>query len=92
MPTKLRRVRIEKNFSKRALSRAVGCAHPSIARWESAAVYPQPRLAKRLEDVLGVPAAQLLEVEEPTASEDDGLSSKGVPTKEHDATVKSHVR
>lgn len=51
----LRRVRIDRGLTVRALAREVGVAHTSVVAWEAGQCRPLPTRAVRLREVLGVP-------------------------------------
>lgn len=56
----LKRIRLERGLSLRALARQVGCSYNAIHTWEHGTARPQPRNAKALREALGVPLDLLL--------------------------------
>jgi len=58
--TNLRRVRVDRGFSQRALAKRLGCTHVTVGHWERGNNHPTPALGKRLRDELGLPVDVLL--------------------------------
>ncbi len=51
---------MEQGYSLRALAQKMDCTYNAVHTWEHGACRPQPRNARQLQDVLGVPLDVLL--------------------------------
>ncbi len=79
--TNLKRIRMAQGYSMRALAEKIGCTPPAVQTWEHGRCWPQPRHAKRLSDVLGMPVDVLLAPvndQDRHSARSDGLDSVSV--------------
>jgi DNA-binding transcriptional regulator YiaG len=74
--TQLHRIRLKKGWkSRRAFAQTLGCSDEAVRNWERGRNFPHRRFQKRLLEVLHIPAAELLALEDKKGASTGGVDA-----------------